>query len=174
MSKKQIILLIAMVISAVILVIIFIPIINDLHIEDTNGDVTTLVEIDLEQRIEDGKYGSVNDNTSTICTGREASSGVGEDFNCDYVRYSSKKSSGVTVLHFTRVYKVNETIEIDMDIEHTSGNIEIYVIGPDKQILQRITEIKSQSIIINVTELGDYKIVFGMESAEFTVEFNRK
>ena len=142
------------------------------HIEDTNGDQTELVTINLSDEIQKTR------NLSTVASRRYSggsSQVIGrlKDKDFDTLNYTVKKFSGVQTLLATQLNE-NETLQLTIDNKLKGGNLEIVIVDPNNQIIQEVPVNTIETIQIDATRKGTYRVVIGGESANFTIEINRQ
>lgn len=127
------------------------------HIEDTNGSLTNLETINLEQRIIEGSYSSIYFNNGFVQTD-------------NYIEYSFGKLSGVGELEYF-VCEGGENISIDVSVTLVEGNLRIALVDPNGDIIDYANVSGDRTININGCSAGTYWFVFGAESAKFSIRF---
>lgn len=144
------------------------------HIEDTNGDQTELVTINLSDEIQKKREIYVSTVASRRYSGG-SSQVIGrlKDKDFDTLNYTVKKFSGVQTLLATQLNE-NETLQLTIDNKLKGGNLEIVIVDPNNQIIQEVPVNTIETIQIDATRKGTYRVVIGGESANFTIEINRQ
>ena len=134
------------------------------HIEDTNGadnyNLQTITEQDiLGQKI--GVRGTLSQRETHLdIAGVNISSGV---------RYSSKKFTGVSLLHASTVFKGSDIYVTLAEFEIKEGNFAFYIIFDDEIIGKIIPSDSAYSefLLKNVEKTGAVQYVIAGESASF-------
>jgi hypothetical protein len=143
------------------------------HIEDSNGDDTTLETIDLESSIKDGSYSSISSLTSSSYSGGTTYSFSYSDIDYDYVSLSYGKISGTTKIHCSDMGQGEELV-LTITNQVSEGNFEIIVIGPNKTIVEEVNVNTTTTVTIPSTDEGEYFVVIGAESAVVTIDIERE
>jgi len=173
MNKNQKIILLIIFIGIIITIILYFTLFNFKHIEDTNGDLTNLVSINLSdvKVINNARY---REEFSSYSYDGNKSGVINKYINLDYdyLKFKAKKFSGVKEIQATKVEK-NEKLIIEIKSELKSGNLEIIVLSPNNTIIENVEINSTIQVIINGTIEGIYKVVIGGESAEYNIEVNR-
>ncbi len=143
------------------------------HIQDTNGKLTNLVTIDIEEEIKK-EVTLYKSNYSTLrCSG--GSTGIkGElkEVDRDTIKYSTKKISGVKTLQATLMNN-GESLSIKVNSNLTMGNLVIVIVDSNNNIIKEVTLNEEEIVNITSTEEGIYKVICGAESAKFDVVIQR-
>ncbi len=143
------------------------------HIEDTNGELTDLVTIHLNEVAASESYSSMEFMSSYTYSGD--TTGITYDYeqwDHDYLRHSANKISGVKVIQATKVAS-SDRLLIDISSEIDNGNFEIVIISPQKEVIRSILINTFQRVSIDTPMAGIYLVVIGAESAKYRIEVER-
>jgi len=143
------------------------------HIEDTNGDDTSLETFDLESKVEQGSYSNISSLSSSASSGDTTYCFSYDDIDYDTIDLSYGKFSGVAKVHCS---DMNEGKELILTITSTvnEGNFEIVVVGPDNAIIETVEVNSTVSVTIPSTTKGEYFVVIGGESAKVSIQIVRE
>jgi hypothetical protein len=140
------------------------------HIEDVNGEDTSLAVITMEDILSD-RHQSVSFMSSTRTSGN--GSGVrGQHDDCDVQNlvFSCKKFSGVRTIHTTRLKSGNLLLCITAEV--TSGNLAL-VITVDGEYYCHVPVGGPRELIIQGADGMLVELLAARESAEVNLEVNR-
>ena len=171
MSRNGIVVITSIVITFFLLLAITSTNFN--HIEDTNGALTDLVTIHLNEVATSESYSSMEFMSSYTYSGD--TTGIAKDYeqwDHDYLRHSANKISGVKVIQATKVASSGRLL-IDISSEIDNGNFEIAIISPQHEIMLTIPINTFQRVRIDTTMEGIYIVVIGAESAKYRIEVER-
>lgn len=176
MKKIYIVIIIVFTLLMLSLYIGYRMIYTDKHIEDTNGEITTLESIDIGEMLVQN-YSSYSAYMSSKRYSGDSTGIVGrlerQKTDFDIIRFSTKKLSGIMIAQTTNCNK-NDNLTFTIDSTLISGNMEIVVVAPDNTLVQNVQVNTKQTIHIANTQEGVYKVVIGAESAELNIEVHRK
>ncbi len=142
------------------------------HIEDANGDDTSLVSIDLAAIIESKTYSSISSLSSSVSSGDKTYCFNYEDIDYDNLELNYGKISGVTKIHCSDMSSEEELI-LTITTSLTEGNLEIAIVGPDNTILEWVEVNQTVTVMIPSTSEGEYFVVIGGESAKVSIDIVR-
>ncbi len=173
-GKKGILLFFGLMVA--IVVIAFLSF-DKSHIEDTNGDLTTLETMttnDIAKNWYDynAKNLCIRTTSSSECSYISGSSGSGPHEDTKYdAKYSATLLSGTI---FIRAIRINsgEQLIISLTTELTSGNMEVILMDPDGNIEHEFLLNTTDSISLSNTTIGYYYVIMGGESAEFELDID--
>lgn len=178
-NKKGIIFVIAVVIVIAVLGIIALltNVLNFEHIPDENGtdtNLTTMTIQDLETR--NYRYGAKNycikSTLSRECSAFSVHSGTGaSDVNRSSITHTADLMSGIMIAQ-EEYASEGEDITYTIESVLTSGNMQIIIIGPDLDQEAVVPVNESTIITLENCEKGDYLVIVGAESAEFTLDID--
>lgn len=143
------------------------------HIEDTNGDDTSLETIDLVADVEAGSYSSRTELAATVSSGDTTYCFSYDDIDYDNISLTYGKITGVEKIHCSDM-NVGEELTLTITSTVLSGNLEILVVGPDKTTHFEVEVNTTDTITISPTAEGEYFVVIGGESAEVEIEIVRE
>lgn len=149
------------------------------HIEDTNGVDTSLVTFSIPEDISnppkfsgEGVTYVCNTWLSRSSTLKSSSSGIYKeplDYCTDFT-FSIDKTSGIILLdQFTKIG--GDPFTITYSLEVISGNLEMYLIGSDNNVIIDLNHGDDIEVILSIVPDGTYKIYIGAESAAFTLDY---
>lgn len=97
------------------------------HIEDTNGSINTnLAVLTMDDILSDG-HSSTTFASSTTCSGTNTKvSGNLRKYDYDQITFRAKKTSGIQVLHATRIDSDSITLHVDARV--AAGNLEVVIL----------------------------------------------
>lgn len=144
------------------------------HIEDQNGiEDTSLYIIDIDERISNLSNSYLANKTYNLYSGGITQvSGLYYDEDYDHIIFSTSKFSGTKVVQATDV-GANHSITFDITLDFNEGNLEIYILDPEFNILKKIDLTETSTFTITNTVDGIYYVYIGGESANFSLEINR-
>lgn len=143
------------------------------HIEDINGDDTSLASIDLASKIESGSYSSRSSLSSTYYSGDSTYCFLDDDIDYDNMDITYGLISGVTKLQCSDMSQ-GETLTLTINSTLTEGNLEIVVVGPNNTIVETVAVNEIVTVTIPSTDEGEYFVVIGAESAKVSIEIDRE
>lgn len=149
--------------SLILLVIFVLALTGCGHIEDTNGNDTSLVTFSMEDLA--GK--SISRTQSGVSTVSERNritiNTQFEEIDLDYLELSGGITSGISNLMATEL-KAGQSLTIACESGVKSGNLAIVLISPDSQILHEFPTGKYDEVTITAETDGKYFIRSGCES----------
>jgi hypothetical protein len=158
---------------SLIVVIVYFSLFNYKHIEDTNGAVTNLETIHLSDKDVTNRIRYLESFSGHTYSGSQSGvKGKFDEQDYDFMKYKTKKFSGVKVVHATKV-KNHMKLVLEIESELKSGNLEIIVVGPNHELIEQVEINSKKQIVINSTIEGDYLIIIGGESAQYRLEIKR-
>ena len=164
--------IIAVVAASAISIIGFCAIVfSGSHIEDTNGPQNTkLAVLTMDDILSDG-HSSTTFASSSTCSGSNTNvSGKLREYDYDKITFRAKKTSGIQVLHATKINSARMTLHINARVE--TGNLEVIILV-DGVYHSHVTIGSKQAIQLD--GIGGKTVVVKMaaESAEVSISITR-
>ncbi|XFA99793.1 hypothetical protein ACAG96_04190 [Candidatus Izemoplasma sp. B36] len=141
------------------------------HIEDTNGDDTSLSSFTIQEKLDSGTISSRGSYSSASYSGSTTFATMYEDIDYDNITMSYDIFSGVSKIHATEVDD-DDIFTISVIYEIISGNFEVALVNPNGLVIFQFTE-ENNSFTVNNAIEGIYFVIIGGESAEFDIDISR-
>jgi hypothetical protein len=142
------------------------------HIEDTNGDDTSLETFTIQEKLDEGTFSTRGSSSTTVCSGGTTYAMMYEEIDCGYLSQSYGIFSGVSKVHATDMFD-GETLTFVITTTIDAGNLEVVIVDPNDDIVATIAVNGTATYTIDNTIDGIYFVVIGGESAEFSIEIDR-
>ncbi|MDD3477338.1 MAG: hypothetical protein PHP32_00470 [Candidatus Izemoplasmatales bacterium] len=143
------------------------------HIEDLNGDDTSLATINLDSSISSGSYSSTYSLTSSSYSGGRTYCFSYDDIDYDNINLTYSMISGVQKVSCSDMSEGDE-LSLTITSDLSEGNLEIAVVGPNNTLIQTVTANATTTVTIPSTAEGEYFVVVGAESAKFSMSIIRE
>ncbi len=141
------------------------------HIEDINGDDTSLDSFTIQEKLDSGTISSRGSYSSASYSGGTTFATMYEDIDYDNISMSYDLFSGVSKIHATEVDD-DDIFTISVIYEIISGNFEVALVNPNGLVIFQFTE-ENNSFTVNNAIEGIYFVIIGGESAEFDIDISR-
>ena len=142
------------------------------HIEDTNGEDTSLETFTIQEKLDSGSFSSRSSTSFTSCSGGTTYATMYEEIDCGNLSIRYNLFSGVDKVHATEAND-GDSFTITIDITHQSGNLEVVLVNPNDEILGVYSLTTTTSFTVQDAIDGIYFVIIGGESAEFEIDINR-
>lgn len=142
------------------------------HIEDTNGNDTSLVTISLE-KLSGTSISSTSSGVSTSTTRKiKTTMSQHEDIDNDTLIMKGGTTSGVTGIMATSLTK-GDPLQIDCSSKIDSGNLGLVIISPSNEIIYEFATNTSDMHSFTAKEDGIYIVRLGAESFSGRIELSK-
>ena len=141
-------------------------------IEDTNGDSTQLVTIDMDKLTGNSIGGSSSGFSSHTIRNNITIITLHEEIDFDSLRRTGGKSSGVFNILATEV-KEGETLTIHCNTAVDIGNIGMVLISENYELIYEFEIGQSDSCTVTAPETQEYLVRLGAESFSGMIEVSR-
>lgn len=142
------------------------------HIEDTNGDNTALVTIDLDKLSGTSLSATTNGVSSKSARNNITLVDMYEDIDLDTLEMSGGTTSGIQNIIATEV-KAGETLSIYVESRVDEGNLQVILLSEDNEVVYAFETGTEDVAEVTVEETTTFFVRTGMESYSGTLYVER-
>lgn len=177
LKKKRMLFLIGLFVLLMIgfIILFYIFIGTSQHIEDTNGDLNELVEIQIDDTITSDMVKYTSYMSSYSYTGLQSGAASRySDVDYNSIKISAEKISGIKVVNTTSLV-ANEKVRLEISVVHTEGNFKMYMVDDEGTILTELVVGSGISVYeyVATTDI-EIRIIIVGESANISLEISRE
>ncbi len=133
------------------------------HVEDTNGDDTSLVTITAEKLIGTSTGQTTSGVSSNNTRNNITTVGIHEDIDFDFIELSGGPTSGIGNILATELDE-GDTLLIECESSVVEGNLQIVLISPSNELIHSFPTGAYDAVEFTASEDGDYLVRMGSES----------